>query len=163
MSGMHRLSLLHEVKAYLDNKYKPQGYNVGWNVGGQEIFHAHLHVIPRYESELKISYVSQDSSHLKGNLTNYAIDNHIDESLFKDILRKIDFSRIQFEKDMTSFNGGQKKKVLIAKSLFEKTHLHIWDEPLNFIDVISRMQIEELLLEYSIGILAHVDAEGCSS
>jgi diadenosine tetraphosphate (Ap4A) HIT family hydrolase len=46
--------LLQEVKAYLDSKYKPQGYNIGWNVGnvgGQEIFHAHLHVIPRYEDE----------------------------------------------------------------------------------------------------------------
>jgi diadenosine tetraphosphate (Ap4A) HIT family hydrolase len=34
--------------------YKPQGYNIGWNVGsvgGQEIFHAHLHIIPRYEDE----------------------------------------------------------------------------------------------------------------
>lgn len=47
--------LLQEVKQYLDKKYKPQGYNIGWNVdsvGGQEIFHAHLHVIPRYENEL---------------------------------------------------------------------------------------------------------------
>lgn len=46
--------LLQEVKEYLDSKYKPQGYNIGWNVGnvgGQEIFHAHLHVIPRYEDE----------------------------------------------------------------------------------------------------------------
>ncbi|GAA0716403.1 HIT family protein [Clostridium malenominatum] len=46
--------LLHEVKRFLDSKYKPQGYNVGWNVGnvgGQEIFHAHLHVIPRYKDE----------------------------------------------------------------------------------------------------------------
>lgn len=46
--------LLQEVKKYLDDKYKPQGYNVGWNVGrigGQEVFHAHLHVIPRYEDE----------------------------------------------------------------------------------------------------------------
>ncbi|AZR73458.1 cell-cycle regulation histidine triad HIT protein [Anoxybacter fermentans] len=46
--------LLIEVKEYLDKKYNPQGYNVGWNVGrvgGQEIFHAHLHVIPRYEDE----------------------------------------------------------------------------------------------------------------
>jgi diadenosine tetraphosphate (Ap4A) HIT family hydrolase len=46
--------LLQEVKAYLDSKYKPQGYNIGWNVGnvgGQEIFHAHLHVIPRYKDE----------------------------------------------------------------------------------------------------------------
>lgn len=46
--------LLKEVKVYLDNKYKPHGYNIGWNVGsvgGQEIFHAHLHVIPRYNDE----------------------------------------------------------------------------------------------------------------
>ena len=46
--------LLKEVKVYINNKYKPQGYNIGWNVnevGGQEIFHAHLHVIPRYEDE----------------------------------------------------------------------------------------------------------------
>lgn len=46
--------LLQEVKIYLDKNYNPQGYNVGWNVGsvgGQEIFHAHLHVIPRYEDE----------------------------------------------------------------------------------------------------------------
>lgn len=107
----------------------------------------------RKASQLKISYVSQDTSHLRGNLTHYAADNDIDESLFKTILRKLDFSRVQFEKDISDFSGGQKKKVLIAKSLCEKAHLHIWDEPLNFIDVISRMQIEELLLEYSPTIL----------
>ncbi len=107
----------------------------------------------RIGSQLKISYVSQDTSHLQGNLTDYAINNEIDESLFKAILRKLDFSRVQFEKDMSAFSGGQKKKVLIAKSLCEKAHLHIWDEPLNFIDVISRMQIEELLLEYSPTLL----------
>ena len=107
----------------------------------------------RKASQLKISYVSQDTSHLSGNLTDYARDNDIDESILKATLRKLDFSRVQFEKDMSNFSGGQKKKVLIAKSLCEKAHLHIWDEPLNFIDVISRMQIEELLLEYSPTIL----------
>jgi ATPase components of ABC transporters with duplicated ATPase domains len=105
------------------------------------------------ESQLKISYVSQDTSNLKGNLTDYSLENDIDESLFKAILRKFDFSRTEFEKDMSNFSGGQKKKVLIAKSLCEKAHLYIWDEPLNFIDVISRMQIEELLLSYSPTIL----------
>lgn len=46
--------LLKEVKDFLDQEYRPQGYNIGWNcgeVGGQEIFHAHLHVIPRFEDE----------------------------------------------------------------------------------------------------------------
>ncbi len=46
--------LLKDVKQYLDKKYKPDGYNVGWNVGkvgGQNVAHAHLHVLPRYKDE----------------------------------------------------------------------------------------------------------------
>ncbi len=104
-------------------------------------------------SNLVISYVSQDTSFLQGSLSDFASRYNIDESLFKSILRKLDFSRVQFEKDITGFSGGQKKKVLIAKSLCEKAHLYIWDEPLNFIDVFSRMQIEELLLTYAPTIL----------
>ncbi|MFD0713245.1 Lsa family ABC-F type ribosomal protection protein [Paenibacillus sp. GCM10027626] len=116
----------------------------------------------RKGSQLKISYVSQETSHLQGDLTDYAKGSGIDESLFKAILRKLDFSRLQFEKDMAFFSGGQKKKVLIAKSLCEQAHLHIWDEPLNFIDVISRMQIEELLLEHAPTILfVEHDREFC--
>jgi len=118
----------------------------------------------RKGSQLKISYVSQDTSHLQGNLSDYARNSGIDESLFKAILRKLDFSRVQFEKDMTSFSGGQKKKVLIAKSLCENAHLYIWDEPLNFIDVLSRMQIEELLLEHSPTLLfVEHDSEFCQN
>lgn len=97
-------------------------------------------------SGLTISYVSQDTSFLRGSLTEYASRNDIDETLFKTILRKLDLSRVQFEKDASDFSEGQKKKVLLAKSLCEKAHLLIWDEPLNFIDVISRKQIETLLL-----------------
>lgn len=100
-------------------------------------------------SGLVISYVPQDTSHLKGMLSDFADENHIDESLFKAILRKMDFERIQFEKDIQDFSGGQKKKVLIAKSLCEQAHLYVWDEPLNFIDVYSRMQIEQLIKEFS--------------
>ncbi|MFD2132383.1 HIT family protein [Pseudogracilibacillus auburnensis] len=47
-------TLLQDVKKYLDEKYKPQGYNLGWNcgeIGGQHIFHSHFHVLPRYEDE----------------------------------------------------------------------------------------------------------------
>lgn len=47
-------TLLHEVKTLLDRTCQPHGYNVGWNceaVAGQEVFHAHLHVIPRYADE----------------------------------------------------------------------------------------------------------------
>ncbi|GGD56079.1 ribosomal protection-like ABC-F family protein [Paenibacillus nasutitermitis] len=118
----------------------------------------------RKGSQLLISYVSQDTSQLQGGLSDYAVASGIDESLFKAILRKLDFSRTQFDKDLTSFSGGQKKKVLIARSLCEKAHLHVWDEPLNFIDVISRVQIEELLLEHSPTILfVEHDSEFCKN
>ena len=61
----------------------------------------------------------------------------------------MDFERIQFEKSIEEFSGGQKKKVLLAKSLCEHAHLYVWDEPLNFIDIYSRMQIEQLIKEFS--------------
>lgn len=95
---------------------------------------------------LVVSYVSQDTSFLRGGLKQFAAQNRIDESLFKAILRKLDFSRNQFEKDMSDFSEGQKKKTLIAKSLCEKAHLYIWDEPLNYVDVLSRMQIEDFIM-----------------
>lgn len=96
-------------------------------------------------SGLSISYVPQDASFLSGRLAEYAEQCGINRSLFLAILRKLDFSRTQFEKDMSAFSAGQKKKVLIARSLCERAHLYVWDEPLNFIDILSRMQIEQLL------------------
>jgi lincosamide and streptogramin A transport system ATP-binding/permease protein len=99
-------------------------------------------------SNLTISYVNQDTSYLTGSLSEYIYENGLNDSLFKTMLKKLDFSRIQFEKDMSEYSGGQKKKVLLAKSLCENAHLYIWDEPLNFIDIFSRMQIEQLILEY---------------
>ena len=46
--------LLSRVKKWMDDSFLPDGYNIGWNcgrVGGQEVFHAHMHVIPRFRQE----------------------------------------------------------------------------------------------------------------
>lgn len=94
---------------------------------------------------MKISYVPQDTSWMKGSLTEFGRLYGLDDTLFRALLRKLDFAREQFDKDISQFSEGQKKKVLIAKSLCEQAHLYIWDEPLNYIDVFSRMQIEELI------------------
>ncbi len=99
-------------------------------------------------SRLIFSYVPQDASFLHGGLSEYIEEQQLDETLFKTILRKLDFPRIQFEKDMRDYSAGQKKKVLLARSLSEQAHIYIWDEPLNYIDILSRMQIEALILEY---------------
>lgn len=102
----------------------------------------------RLAAGLKVSYVSQDTSHLSGGLGTYARGHGVEEQLFYALLRKLDFSREQFDKPMEALSEGQKKKVLIARSLCEQAHLYIWDEPLNFIDVYSRMQIESLILKF---------------
>lgn len=47
-------ALLHEVRPLLEERYRPDGFNVGWNcfaTGGQTIPHAHLHVLLRFADE----------------------------------------------------------------------------------------------------------------
>ena len=99
-------------------------------------------------SELIISYVSQDTSFLSGTFKDFSQKENIDETLFRAILSKLDFSPNIFDKNLKELSGGQKKKVLIAKSLSQSAHIYIWDEPLNFIDVLSRIQIENLIKSY---------------
>lgn len=102
----------------------------------------------RMGSGLIISLVAQDSSHLTGRLGDLARDSGIDESLFLAILSKLDVPKTQMDRDMSALSAGQKKKVLLAKSICTPAHLHIWDEPMNYIDVFSRMQIENLLTQF---------------
>ena len=99
-------------------------------------------------SNLVISTVSQDTSYLRGNLRSFAKAEGIDESLFKTILRKFGYTRSMFDKDISTYSEGQKKQVLLAKSLSQQAHIYIWDEPLNYIDILSRKQIEGLINEY---------------
>ena len=40
---------------YIDEKYNPNGYNVGLNCGaaaGQSVMHIHMHLIPRYKGDV---------------------------------------------------------------------------------------------------------------
>ena len=104
-------------------------------------------------SGLRISYVGQDASQLCGRTADFIRERGIDESLFLTILTKLDVPKAQTERDLRALSAGQKKKVLLAASLCERAHLHVWDEPMNYIDVISRIQIEELLLQFRPTIL----------
>lgn len=97
---------------------------------------------------LVISYVSQDTSFLRGSIEDFCEGRGLDRSLFCALLRQLDLEREQFTKGMEAFSEGQKKKVLLAASLLTPAHLYLWDEPLNYIDVFSRMQIENVLLKY---------------
>ena len=47
--------LVRHVKDLLQEKFDPQGFNIGVNCGetaGQTVFHAHIHIIPRYTGDV---------------------------------------------------------------------------------------------------------------
>lgn len=100
----------------------------------------------RTASGLTVSVIEQDASRLSGSLADYAEHSGVDLTRFLTMLRKLEFPRAVFERDMSTFSEGQKKKVLLARSLCTPAHIYIWDEPLNYVDVFSRMQVEEMLL-----------------
>jgi diadenosine tetraphosphate (Ap4A) HIT family hydrolase len=50
------MNLINEEKKRIDAEFNPDGYNIGVNVGpaaGQSIFHAHIHIIPRYKGDVE--------------------------------------------------------------------------------------------------------------
>lgn len=51
-----------------------------------------------------------------------------------------------FDTNIQDMSEGQKKKVVIAKSISEQANIYIWDEPLNYIDILTREQIEDVIL-----------------
>lgn len=86
----------------------------------------------------------------------------ISESLLRAVLDKLAMNREELDRDLSAMSAGQKKKILIAGSLCEQAHLYIWDEPLNFVDVVSRMQIETLLSDFpSTMLFVEHDAAFC--
>ena len=90
-----------------------------------------------------ISYVGQSQDKLSGDIDMLA--DGVDRPLFYAILRKLDFSRELFDRPLETYSAGQKKKAALARSLSTRAQVYIWDEPLNYIDIFSRMQIEELI------------------
>ena len=54
--GAAMQALLREVKAIVEKRFNPDGYNIGVNVNaaaGQSVFHVHMHLIPRYKGDVE--------------------------------------------------------------------------------------------------------------
>ncbi len=98
-------------------------------------------------SGLTISAVPQDCGFLRGSLNDFARAEGVDANHLRSMLHRLDLPRVAFEKDLAALSEGQKKKVMLAKSLCQRAHLYLWDEPLNYIDILSRRQIEEMILD----------------
>ena len=102
---------------------------------------------------LTISYVGQDTSVLKGSIYEIAASRGADRTRLSTILVKMGFSKEMLTRDVDNLSLGQKKFVMIALSLCEQADLYLWDEPLNYIDVYMRKEIERLVKDSDITLL----------
>jgi ATPase components of ABC transporters with duplicated ATPase domains len=93
---------------------------------------------------LKISYLRQDNE-LQGTIIQLAEQKQIESELIFSNLRKLGFERYLFEQPIEQMSQGQRRKVALAVSLSEEANLYFWDEPLNYLDVITRQQIIEAI------------------
>jgi len=58
-----------------------------------------------------------------------------------------------FDRPLETFSQGQLKKVDLCRSFLSPAHLLLWDEPLNYIDILSREQIEQVILDFQPTLL----------
>ncbi len=102
---------------------------------------------------LKISYVGQDTSALSGCLYDIADERGCDKTQFSTILVKMGFTKEMLYRDVDALSLGQKKFVMLALSLCEQADIFLWDEPLNYIDVYMRKEIERLIKSSDVTML----------
>jgi superfamily II DNA or RNA helicase/diadenosine tetraphosphate (Ap4A) HIT family hydrolase len=89
------LALVDEVKGLLDTRYRPDGYNIGINIGaaaGQTVGHLHVHVIPRYRGDMPdprggVRYVIPENGNYLSAVAGSALVDGQDRFLVDDLLR----------------------------------------------------------------------------
>lgn len=96
---------------------------------------------------LTLSILPQSSELPDITIMQYVQDSGVDITKALTILRKMGLQREVFYNNCSSLSAGQKRKLMLAISLCTEANLYLWDEPLNYLDIQSREQIEDVLLE----------------
>ncbi len=97
-------------------------------------------------AQTKIVRAHQEPLWREGDLGEHIRISGIDAIRFRTILGSFGVSGEVFDRPLEFFSAGELKKIELCRSLIEPTHLLVWDEPLNYIDIMSREQIEKVLL-----------------
>ena len=103
--------------------------------------------------EMKISRGYQDVVWKQGFLNDLLKKNKINENKFKYILSFFDIGEEYFKRPIETFSQGEKKKIDIARAFSSENHIFIWDEPLNFMDILFRTQLEDAILKFEPTII----------
>lgn len=100
------------------------------------------------EPHVKLVYSSQIPRWQTGFLLDRMKEEGIERHWFQMVLNYFDIDDSYYQRPIESFSEGEKKKIDIARSLMGNEHILIWDEPLNYVDVTIRTQIEKAIVKY---------------
>lgn len=111
--------------------------------GAGRVLSGRLTLAPR----LVVSGLAQRNYLEKGTVRDFCQKNGSSETLVKTLLNYLGFGKGDLEKNLENLSDGQKRKAHLALALAQSAHLYVWDEPLNFLDLFSRTQLEDLILK----------------
>jgi lincosamide and streptogramin A transport system ATP-binding/permease protein len=97
---------------------------------------------------VRISRAYQQPRWGEGSLRERIESAGIEETRFRQLMGVFGIPGDVFERDLATFSQGQLKKVDLCRSMMHEADLLLWDEPLNYVDLYSRTQIEAASLDY---------------
>lgn len=104
--------------------------------------------VVRRPSHVTVSRAYQLPRWQRGALREKLRESGIDETRFRQLMGVMGISGEIFERDLDTFSRGQLKKVDLCRSMMADADVLLWDEPLNYVDLDSREQIEQAILDY---------------
>ncbi len=81
-----------------------------------------------------------------GRLRDILRAEGIDETRFRIVMGTFSVSGEIFDRPLETFSFGERKKVDLCRSILMPNDLLVWDEPVNYIDIESKEQIEAVIL-----------------
>ncbi len=106
--------------------------------------------LPAYLSVLR---AYQSPFWQSGHLRDHLREARYDETRFRQILAVLGAEGEVCEHPLETFSQGELKKVDLCRSFMHPAHLLLWDEPLNYVDIMSREQIEQVILTFEPTLL----------
>lgn len=89
----------------------------------------------------------------RGMLRDHLRKEGIDETAFRTAMGTFTIQGGIFDRPLESFSIGERKKVDLCRSCIFPHHLLVWDEPVNYIDIESKEQVEAAILQFRPAML----------
>lgn len=99
------------------------------------------------QRDVSLTAIRQEPLLMKGCLRDY-INNREQLERIQSLCKTFDLSHEVLERPIETYSSGEQKKIEIAKCFASKNQIIIMDEPLNYMDIYFKQQLEEAILKF---------------